>query len=152
MCSPGTAPMLVVRAQRSWASFPFGVGLCFRQVQGDGGGISYCGVARQLFGVAFLHHAFLPAGAQERPPEFEEMYQRGLALYEAGKYGEAIPIAEQYLAMAAARYGEQHRLYATGLGYLAILRQAQDCFAGAEPLIKRALAITETRQALIMSR
>jgi tetratricopeptide (TPR) repeat protein len=90
----------------------------------------------------FIMH-FLPAVAQERPPEFEEMYQRGLALYEAGKYAEAIPIAEQYLALAAARYGEQHLWYATGLGYLAILHQAQDRFADAEPQFKRALAIAE---------
>jgi tetratricopeptide (TPR) repeat protein len=85
----------------------------------------------------------VPAVAQERPAEFEEMYQRGLALYEAGKYAEAIPIAEQYLALAAARYGEQHLWYATGLGYLAILHQAQDRFADAEPQFKRALAIAE---------
>ena len=91
----------------------------------------------------FLLRQFAPAIAQERPPEFEEMYQRGLALYEAGKYAEAIPIAQQYIEVAAARYGEQHSWYATGLGYLAILYQAQNRFAEAEPLFKSALAIKE---------
>jgi WD40 repeat protein/tetratricopeptide (TPR) repeat protein len=84
------------------------------------------------------------AVGHERPPEFEEQYQRGLALYQAGKYAEAIPIAQQYIEAAAARYGEQHPWYASGLGYLAILYQALDRLAEAEPLFKRALAIKET--------
>jgi tetratricopeptide (TPR) repeat protein/CHAT domain-containing protein len=85
----------------------------------------------------------VPAVAQERPAEFEEMYQRGLAFYQAGKYPEATAVAQQFIKLAAARYGEQHPLYATGLFYLAALYQAQDRAAEAETLFKRALAIKE---------
>src|SRR5262245_24008171 len=90
----------------------------------------------------FILH-FSPTVAQERPPEFEQMYQRGLALYQAGKIPEATAVAQDFIKLAAARYGEQHPLYATGLFYLAALYQAQDRAAEAETLFKRTLAIKE---------
>jgi len=49
-------------------------------------------------------------------PELQAIYQRGLQLYQAGKYADAVPIAEEYVGVAAARYGEQHQIYATALG------------------------------------
>ena len=66
----------------------------------------------------------LPVQAQEQPPELEAIYKRGLQLYQAGKYAEAVPIAEEYIGVAPAKFGEQHPHYATGLGYLGILYQA----------------------------
>jgi tetratricopeptide (TPR) repeat protein/CHAT domain-containing protein len=85
----------------------------------------------------------LPIQAQEQPPELEAIYKRGLQLYEAGKYAEAVPIAEEYIGVARARYGEQHQYYATGLGYLGVLYDALNRPSEAEPLFNRALAIKE---------
>jgi tetratricopeptide (TPR) repeat protein len=70
--------------------------------------------------------ALLPVRAQEQPPELEAIYKRGLQLYQAGKYAEAIPVAEEYIAVAAAKFGEQHPHYASGLGALGTLYQALD--------------------------
>jgi WD40 repeat protein/tetratricopeptide (TPR) repeat protein len=81
--------------------------------------------------------------AQEQPPELETIYKRGLQLYQAGKYSEAVPIAEEYVSVAAAKYGEQHQLYATGLGYLGVLYEALNRPSEAEHLFKRALSIKE---------
>lgn len=87
--------------------------------------------------------SLLQVQAQEQPPELEAIYKRGLQLYEAGKYAEAIPIAEEYVSVAAAKYGEEHQLYATGLGYLGVLYEALNRRSEAESFFKRALSIKE---------
>ena len=98
----------------------------------------------QLSVVALLFGLWLvPVRAQGQPPELEAIYKRGLQLYEAGKFAEAVPIAEEYISVAAATYGEQHPLYATGLGYLGVLFDALNRPSEAELLFKRALAIKE---------
>jgi tetratricopeptide (TPR) repeat protein/CHAT domain-containing protein len=84
-----------------------------------------------------------PARAQEQPPELDAIYQRGFKLYQAGKYAEAIPIAEEYISAAEAKYGKEHPLYATGLWYLGILYDALGRPSEAEPLFQRTLAIKE---------
>ena len=48
--------------------------------------------------------------------ELDVLYQRREALYLAGKYAEALPIAEQYRGMTAARFGEDHDRHGTALG------------------------------------
>ena len=78
---------------------------------------------------------------QAQSPELDDLYRRGFELYQARKYAEAIPIAEQYLKVAAATFGEDNPVYANGLVYLAVLNQALNRTAEAEPLFKRALAI-----------
>ena len=55
------------------------------------GGWTLLGVMAAVLGLWLL-----PVQAQEQPPELEAIYKRGFALYEAGKYAEAIPIAEEY--------------------------------------------------------
>jgi tetratricopeptide (TPR) repeat protein len=85
----------------------------------------------------------LPTKAQEFPPELDAIYKRGLEYYEAGKFSEAVPIAEEFIAVAKARFGEQHPLYAEGIGGLGVLYQALDRPSEAEPLLKRALSIKE---------
>jgi tetratricopeptide (TPR) repeat protein len=103
-------------------------------------------------GVAFLRKAIcglfllvpihlVPAQAQS--PELDELYKRGVELYQAGKYAEAVPIAEQYIKVAAANFGEDNPVYASGLGYLGVLDQALNRTAEAEGLFKRALGIKE---------
>src|SRR5262245_20749865 len=61
----------------------------------------------------------------------------------AGKYGEAISIAERSLALTRANKGEDDPETAAGLHSLAMLYHAQGRYADAEPLHKRALAIRE---------
>ena len=73
----------------------------------------------------------------------EALNTRVIELYQAGKYGEAIPLAEQCAAASKARYGENAPEYATALNNLAQLLQATNRLAEAEPLMRRALAIDE---------
>ena len=101
------------------------------------------GWARSIALALLLCLCRLQVQAQELPSELEVIYQRGLQLYEAGKFAETVPIAEEYISVAAAKYGEQHPLYATGLGYLGVLYSALNRPFEAEPLFKRALAIKE---------
>jgi hypothetical protein len=54
--------------------------------------------------------------AQEQPRELDTIYERVLQLYKAGKFTEAFPIAEEYIAVAEARFGKEHLFYAKGLG------------------------------------
>ena len=86
-------------------------------MRGRGGG-AWLGAMALLLGLWVL-----PLRAQEQPPELEAIYKRGLQLYQAGKFAEAIPVAEEYIAVAAAKFGEEHPLYAGGLGALGVLYQ-----------------------------
>ena len=71
------------------------------------------------------------------------MNGRVIELYQAGKFGEAIPLAERYGVATAARYGENTPEYATALNSLAVLLQDTNRLAEAEPLMRRALAVDE---------
>ena len=106
-------------------------------MRGRGGAVRL-GVMALLLGLWLL-----PVQAQEQPPELEAIYKRCLQLYQIGKYSEAVPIAEEYIVVAAAKFGEQHPLYAGGLGALGTLYQALNRTGEAEPLFKRALSIKE---------
>jgi hypothetical protein len=50
----------------------------------------------------------IPARSQGQPPKLEAIFKRGFQLYEAGKFAEAVPIAEEYIRVAASTYGEEH--------------------------------------------
>ena len=41
--------------------------------------------------------------------------------FSQGKYGEAIPLAERYVALARRKHGENHTEYATAISWLASL-------------------------------
>jgi len=60
-----------------------------------------------------------------------------------GKYTEAIPIAERYVALARNKHGENHAVFALAISWLASVYKDQGRYAEAEPLYKRALAIDE---------
>jgi tetratricopeptide (TPR) repeat protein len=75
--------------------------------------------------------------------ELEALNQRVTELYRAGKYAEAIPLAERYAAAMKARYGPERPEYATALNNLAGLLKDTNRLAEAEPLYRRALAIDE---------
>ena len=64
-------------------------------------------------------------------------------LHSQGKYAEAVPLAERYVALARQKHGEEHTEFATAISWLAGLYRAQGRYAEAEPLYKRALAIRE---------
>jgi CHAT domain-containing protein/tetratricopeptide (TPR) repeat protein len=64
-------------------------------------------------------------------------------LYQAGKLGEAIPIARRAVALAERTHGPSDPNVGTALNDLAELYRHQGRYAEAEPLYKRALAIWE---------
>ncbi len=63
--------------------------------------------------------------------------------YQAGRYAEAIPLAQRSLAIREKALGPEHPDVATGLNNLAALYEAQGEYGKAEPLYKRSLAIVE---------
>jgi CHAT domain-containing protein/tetratricopeptide (TPR) repeat protein len=64
-------------------------------------------------------------------------------LYDRGNYADAIPIAEQYIALARQRNGEEAAEFAVAIGWLANIYQALGRYSEAEPLYNRSLAILE---------
>ena len=98
-----------------------------------------------LLSISLAIAAVLPPALAQSPSdaELEAIKGRVVALYQTGKYGEAIPLAEQYGADAKARYGENSAEFATALNNLARLLQVTNRLAEAEPLMRRALEIDE---------
>lgn len=64
-------------------------------------------------------------------------------LHGQGKYGEALLICERYVALARERFGEDHREFATAIGWLGHVYRAEKRYAQAEPLLRRSAAIYE---------
>jgi CHAT domain-containing protein/tetratricopeptide (TPR) repeat protein len=64
-------------------------------------------------------------------------------LYDDGKYFDAAPVAERYVALARRRHGEQHIEFARAIDRQATVYQALRRYAEAEPLFRRALTIRE---------
>jgi tetratricopeptide (TPR) repeat protein/CHAT domain-containing protein len=64
-------------------------------------------------------------------------------LYDAGKYADAIPLAQRALAIREKALGPDHPDVATSLYNLANLYHSQGRYAEAEPLYQRSLAIRE---------
>jgi len=73
----------------------------------------------------------------------DQLNQRVAVLYQAERYEEAMPLAEQALAIGEEALGENHSLVFTSLNNLATLYQAQDSYTQAETLFQRALVIGE---------
>ncbi|MCZ8127381.1 MAG: tetratricopeptide repeat protein [Microcystis sp. LE19-114.1B] len=77
--------------------------------------------------------------------EAKRLNQQAADLHQQGKYNEAIPLAEQVLAIVKKVLGENHSWTATSLNNLAGLYQSQGRYSEAEPLYKQALAISKQR-------
>jgi tetratricopeptide (TPR) repeat protein len=75
--------------------------------------------------------------------EADELTSKAMAFAEAGKYAEAIPLAQQVLAIREKVLGPDHPDVATVLNGFGILYEEAGRFAEAEPLYKRSLAIRE---------
>ncbi|MCZ8200240.1 CHAT domain-containing protein [Microcystis sp. LE19-55.1A] len=78
---------------------------------------------------------------QDKLAEAERLTQQVIQLYQQGKYNEAIPLAEQALAIRKQQLGDNHPSTATSLNNLAFLYQSQGRYSEAEPFYKEALAI-----------
>src|ERR1700683_3702022 len=77
------------------------------------------------------------------PSAADELTKTVIELYRAGRYAEAIPLAQQALAICEKALGPDHPLVAASLNALAGLYDKQGRYAEAEPLYKRSLAIWE---------
>jgi len=75
--------------------------------------------------------------------EAETLLLQVMDFYSVGQYAEAIPLAEQILAMVEGQLGPNHAHVATSLSWLAMLYQAMGRYREAKPLYERALAINE---------
>jgi CHAT domain-containing protein/Tfp pilus assembly protein PilF len=75
--------------------------------------------------------------------EAAQVNRRVIELYQAGRYAEAIPLAQWVLANREKALGADHPDVAAALNNLAALYRAQGRHADAEPLYERALAIRE---------
>src|SRR2546430_7128501 len=98
----------------------------------------WCGVA--LF-VMLASSSSAQTGA--KPDDLSSLVGQARQLYEAGKYAEAVPLAQRVVELAEKQFGPEHPNVATSLNYLAELYREQGSYAEAEPLHKRALAIRE---------
>jgi tetratricopeptide (TPR) repeat protein len=86
--------------------------------------------------------ASMQARAQ-RANDLPALREQVRQLHSQGKYTEAIPLAERYVALARRKHGENHTEFATAISWLAFVYDAQGRYGDAEPLYKRALAIRE---------
>ena len=84
-----------------------------------------------------------PASLYAQSEALMEAYNQGQALYEAGRYEQAIPHWREALELGEREFGPDHTSTATLLNNLAELYRAQGRYEVAEPLYKRALAIDE---------
>ncbi len=84
-----------------------------------------------------------PTGLYAQSEAYTDAYQRGLTLYQAGRYEQAIPFWRKVLELSEREFGPDHPTTATMLNNLAVLYKSQDRYEAAEPLYERALAIRE---------
>jgi tetratricopeptide (TPR) repeat protein len=90
--------------------------------------------------VVFPSVGWVQSGGLE---EAVQLNAQVMKLYAAGRFGEAIPLAQKALAIREKALGPEHPDTASSLNNLALLYEATGAYAQAEPLLKRALAIGE---------
>jgi CHAT domain-containing protein/tetratricopeptide (TPR) repeat protein len=86
--------------------------------------------------------AILPAVAQPAD-ELNALNARVTELYQQGRYGEAVGLAEHVLRLAERSHGPDHPAVGTSLNTLGAVYRALGRYTEAEPLFKRGLAIAE---------
>src|SRR5262245_10523335 len=106
------------------------------------GGMARCLAALMLAALVGGTVATDAAKAQG-PDELARLRTEVSRLHSQGKYAEATPIAERFVALARQKHGEEHMEFAGAIAWLAFVYQAQGRLADAEPLYRRSLAITE---------
>ncbi|HEY0098903.1 MAG TPA: tetratricopeptide repeat protein [Pyrinomonadaceae bacterium] len=75
--------------------------------------------------------------------EAKRLNREVVRLHGAGRYDEAVPLAERALAIREKALGAEHPAVAQSLNSLAILYEAKGDYARAEPLYERTLALRE---------
>jgi CHAT domain-containing protein/tetratricopeptide (TPR) repeat protein len=100
-----------------------------------------------VLGLASAGAGVISASAQTAA-DADRISAEATRLYQAGKYAEAIPLAQQALAIREKALGAEHVSIATSLATLAEWHRVQGRFAEAEPLLKRSLAIYEKNHGL----
>ncbi len=100
---------------------------------------------RLLFAIALS--VFVLGVASPAQPQGESELPKLVAdldrLLQAGKWAEAIPVAERRLALVRAQLGEENLEVAEALARLGALYRNESRYADAEPLIRQALALRE---------
>jgi CHAT domain-containing protein/tetratricopeptide (TPR) repeat protein len=91
---------------------------------------------RLAIGVVLVISGFMPALAQS--DDLAALNQQIGQLYQAGKYDEAIPLAQRLAELTRTRLGSEHRTHANALGVLGDLYREKGRYAEAEPLYKSA--------------
>src|SRR5262249_12777039 len=78
--------------------------------------------------------------------EANKLFKESLTLRRAGKYNDALPLAERLLKIRQRLLGSDHTDVAAAINLLGILYSDNGEYAKAEPLYDRALAILEKTQ------
>src|SRR5262249_49184513 len=98
-------------------------------------------IAAALAGVLFVGTSSIPLAQQT--DDVNELNKRALELYRAGRYSDAIQIAQLLLAIREKALGRDHLDVARSLNDLALLYRNQGRYADADPLYQRSLGIRE---------
>jgi tetratricopeptide (TPR) repeat protein len=93
----------------------------------------------------FLLQCICCMAASGQEAEWKELTEQVEDLYQQGRYGEAIPIAEEAVRVAKTTFGNEDPNLAISLNDLAELYEAQGPYEKAEPLFEQALAIREKK-------
>jgi CHAT domain-containing protein/tetratricopeptide (TPR) repeat protein len=116
----------------------------------DGDEFSWAGGMRSLFKIgkaaavaAILLFSNASISAEQQGDEASELTKKVIELSKARRYADAIPIAQQILAIRERVHGPNHVDVARSLTFLALLYESQRRYADAEPLHQRALTIYE---------
>ena len=103
-----------------------------------GGRRPRCLAAVVVAGLAALLAAIGASGGRAQGADDLGALQRQVSeLHNQGKYAEAVPIAERYVAAARRKHGEGHTEFATAIAWLAFVYKEQGRYAEAEPLYER---------------
>ena len=94
----------------------------------------------QLASVARFSYVLMRPSAEA---ELTAINTQSRVLFEAGKYPEAVVLAQKYLAGIRTLHGKKSSQYATALNNLAVLFKETNRLTEAEPLFRRALEIYE---------
>jgi CHAT domain-containing protein/tetratricopeptide (TPR) repeat protein len=92
---------------------------------------------------AALYFSNLSLVPAQQADDASELNKKVIELYNAGRYSDAVPIAQRVLAINEKALGRDHPDVATSLNNLASLYKNRGRYADAEPLYQRALAINE---------
>ncbi|MGA3017284.1 MAG: CHAT domain-containing tetratricopeptide repeat protein [Bryobacteraceae bacterium] len=82
-----------------------------------------------------------PAFAQDA--RWRQVTAAAMQLYDAGKYDQALPAAQESVRLAGPAFGPESRQVAISLNDLGLVLEALDRWAEAEPLYRRSLALNE---------